>query len=125
MENMKRFSQSSAKEGATASARRVLAGVSTPTTAPTHATDGYLLGQSEWVHVLSNVTGTSPVFTVQVWLYSEVSQLWHLSTLLTINAADILTLEHVGFHRIYLQVTGVSGTSPTLSAWVALVRETT
>lgn len=121
---MKRFRQTSIKTGQTSAARRVLAGATAITAAPSASSDGYLLEQSQWAQLLVQAGGTRPVFTLQIWLYSEVSQRWHASDVVTAYGDEVLTLEHRGFHRIYVQVTAVSGTSPTLNLWVARVEET-
>ena len=42
---------------------------------------------------------------------------------MVVNASDIVTVETEGLDKIDLQVeTTPSGTSPTLDAWIALVR---
>lgn len=110
------------KSGATASARRILAGVSTTSAEPTLSSDGYLLQNTEVFHFLFDVGGTSPVFSLQVWYYTTISGTWHKAEALTVNSDDLVTIEHDGFHRVYLQVVGVTGTSPTLNAWLALVK---
>jgi hypothetical protein len=109
----RRVKTTTAKAGQTANDRRVLAQVNTVTNAPTLSTDGYLLEQNEFVHLLFKVSGTSPVFRIRIWWYSQVSGEWHKGRQIVINANDI----------VYLQVeTAPTGTNPLLSAWIALVR---
>jgi len=110
-----------AQEGATAAARRVLAAVSSATSAPTAEADGILLQRNEFIHVFFGVGGTNPVFSVVVWWYSSISGLWHRGESFNVNANDLNTIEVQGLSRLYLQVVSVSGTNPTLDAWVGLV----
>lgn len=110
-----------AQEGATAAARRVLAAVSSATSAPTAAADGILLQRNEFIHVFFGVGGTNPVFSVVVWWYSAISGLWHRGESFNVNSNDLNTIEVQGLSRMYLQVVSVSGTNPTLDAWVGLV----
>jgi hypothetical protein len=119
----RRVKTTTAKAGQTANDRRVLAQVNTVTNAPTLSTDGYLLEQNEFVHLLFKVSGTSPVFRIRIWWYSQVSGEWHKGRQIVINANDIVTAEVQGLNRVYLQVeTAPTGTNPLLSAWIALVR---
>lgn len=111
------------KSGATAAERRILAGVSTTTSAPTTNAEGYLLENTSIFHLMFQVGGTNPVFQLQVWYYSTISGIWSKAEALTVNADDLVTIEHDGFHRVYLQVSQApSGTNPTLNAWLALVK---
>ncbi len=110
-----------AQEGATAAARRVLAAVSSATSAPTAEADGILLQRNEFIHVFFGVGGTNPVFSVVVWWYSAISGLWHRGESFNVNSNDLNTIEVQGLSRMYLQVVSVSGTTPTLDAWVGLV----
>jgi hypothetical protein len=110
-----------AQEGATAAARRVLAAVSSATSAPTAEADGILLQRNEFIHVFFGVGGTDPVFSVVVWWYSAISGLWHRGESFNVNSNDLNTIEVQGLSRMYLQVVSVSGTTPTLDAWVGLV----
>ena len=110
-----------AQEGATATARRVLAAVSSTTSAPTAEADGILLQRNEFIHVFFGVGGTDPVFSVVVWWYSAISRLWHRGESFNVNSNDLNTIEVQGLSRMYLQVVSVSGTNPTLDAWVGLV----
>jgi hypothetical protein len=73
----RRVKTTTGKAGTTAAGRRVLAGVSTVTTAPSQASDGHLLQQNEYVHVLFSLGGTAPVFRVRLYWYFEVSGKWH------------------------------------------------
>lgn len=117
----KKVTVRTAKEGATAAARRVLAGVTATTAAPTAEEDGVLLQRNEFIHLLFSVAGTDPSFSVVVWWYSSISGIWHRGETLTVNNQDLATIEVQGLSRIYLQVAGVSGSSPSLSAWIGLV----
>jgi hypothetical protein len=111
-----------AQPGETANARRILSGVTAPTAAPTLAGDGVLLQRNEFVHLFFDVTGTAPVFSVQIWWYSSVSGMWHKGEALNVNDNDIATIEVHGLSRLYLQVTAISGSgTPTLNAWAGLV----
>ena len=109
------------KAGATASDRRILAGVTAPTAVPTVQEDGFLLDRNEFIHFLWQITGTNPVFRVQVWWFSFVTGRWHRGEALTINNDDITTIEVQGLNKVYLQITSVAGTSPVANAWLALV----
>lgn len=118
----KKVTVRTAQEGATAAARRVLAGVTATTAAPTAEDDGVLLQRNEFIHLLFSVSGTNPAFSIVVWWYSSISGTWHRGETLTVNANDLATLEVQGLSRVYLQVAAVSGTStPTLNAWIGLV----
>jgi hypothetical protein len=119
----RRVKNTTAKAGTTAADRKVLDTVSTTTSAPSAATDGYLCELNEFIHLLFAVGGTSPVFRVRIWWYSFISGQWHAGKQVVVNNDDIVTVEAQGLNRIYLQVeTTPSGTSPTLDAWIALVR---
>lgn len=109
------------KAGATPAARRVLADVSTITSAPVTQADGFLINRNEFLHLLFRAQGTSPVFGIQIWWYSFISGRWHRGEALTVNNDDIVTIEVQGLDRIAFEVTGVAGTSPLLDAWLALV----
>ena len=111
-----------AQPGETANARRVLAAVVAPTAAPALPGDGVLLQRNEFVHLFFGVSGTAPVFSVQVWWYSAVSGMWHKGEALNVNDSDLATIEVHGLSRLYLQVTAISGSAtPTLNAWAGLV----
>jgi len=119
----RRVKTTSAKAGTTASERRALAGVDDATAEPLVATAGQLLEQNEYIHLLFKVGGTNPVFRVRIWWYSTISGEWHKGRQVVVNASDLVTVEALGLNRVYLQVeTTPSGASPTLDAWVALVR---
>lgn len=119
----RRVKTTTAKAGSSASDRRVLASVTGTTSAPTLATDGYLMQQNEVVHLLFAVGGTSPVFRVRIYLYSDISGRWHKSRQLVVNSDDVVTVEVNGLSRIMLVVeTAPQGTNPSLDAWVALAR---
>jgi hypothetical protein len=111
----------SAISGTSANSRRILAGVTATTAAPSSIGDGIALQRNEFIHLLFKVAGTDPVFTVQVWWYSPISGMWHQGEAMNVNASDIATIEVQGLSQMYLQVTAVSGTSPVLDAWVGLV----
>lgn len=95
--------------------------MSSATSAPTAEADGILLQRNEFIHVFFGVGGTNPVFSVVVWWYSAISGLWHRGESFNVNANDLNTIEVQGLSRMYLQVVSVSGTNPTLDAWVGLV----
>lgn len=110
--------------GATPDERRLLVDVTAVTIPP--VTDdqslGYLLNRNEFIHFLFDVSGTDPVFGVQVWYFSTISGIWHRGEALTVNNKDIVSAEIQGLNRVFLEVTGVAGTdTPTLQAWLALV----
>jgi len=108
--------------GDTASARKVLADIIAPTAAPAVPGDGILLTRNEYIHVLFDVSGTTPNFYVQMWWYSPISGIWHLGEYLSVNANDISTFEVQGLDRLALQVVNITGAgTPTLNAWVGLV----
>lgn len=111
----------SASGGTSAASRRVLAAVTGATAAPTLESEGILLQRNEYVHVFFEVGGTNPVFSIVIWWYSAISGIWHRGETLNVNANDLTTLEVQGLSRMYLQVSAVSGTTPTLNAWVGLV----
>jgi len=119
----RRVKNTTAKAGATASDRRVIAQATGVTAAPSTSTDGYLLQQNEICHLLFAVGGTNPVFRVRIYLYSDISGHWHKGRQVVVNADDVVTLEVDGLSRIMLAVeTAPQGTSPTLDAWIALAR---
>jgi hypothetical protein len=107
--------------GATAESRRMLADVTATTSAPSLKSDGVLINRNEFIHFLFKVGGTNPVFSIQVWWYSFISGEWHRGEKLTVNNDDVVTIEVQGLNRAYLEVTGVTGTNPTLDSWLALV----
>lgn len=109
------------RQGATPEDRRILAEITAVQPPPTLLDDGDLLNRNEFVHLLFRTQGTAPVFHIQVWWYSFITGLWHRGEVLTVNNDDIVTMEVQGLNRIYLEVTGVSGTDPILDAWLALV----
>lgn len=111
-----------AKSGLTADDRRVLAAVSATTAAPTRSTDGFLVQQNEYLHILFALSGTNPVFRLRIYWYSDVSGRWHKGQQLVINGDDSALVEVQGMNRIALSVEAVVGTSPTLDAWIALAR---
>ena len=107
--------------GATEDDRRMLAEQTAVMDAPTLASEGVLLNRNEFIHLLFAVGGTNPVFGIQIWWYSFISGMWHRGEPLTINNQDLVSVEVQGLNRVYLQVTGVSGTNSSLDAWLALV----
>lgn len=111
-----------AKAGATANTRRVLAGVNTTTAEPTRSTDGFIVQQNEYLHVLFWLGGTNPVFRVRLYWYSTISGHWHEGQQIVVNGNDSVLVEVQGLDRIALVVEQVQGTSPTLDAWIALAR---
>ena len=117
-----------AKKGALANDRRVLANVSAATAAPTLSSDGDFLNRIEYLHLLFKLTNTdssnSCTFYVQVWWWSAITDMWHKGEMLKVNDNDIHTIENQGLNRIYLQVTQKvygGSTTPTLDAWVGMV----
>ena len=119
----RRVKTTTAKAGSSAADRRVLAEAAASTAAPTLSSDGYLLEQNEFVHLLFRTQGTSPVFRVRIWWYSSISGRWHKGRQLVVNSDDIVTAEVQGLTRVYLQIeTTPTGTAPKLDAWIALVR---
>ena len=119
----RRVKNTTAKAGTTPADRRVLAAVSDATVTPPAKNSGHLLEQNEFIHLLFKVSGTSPVFRIRIWWYSQVSGEWHKGQQVVVNANDLVTVETQGLHRTYLQVeTAPSGTNPSLDAWIALVR---
>ena len=112
-----------AKGGATPGDRRVFADATGVTAAPMSASDGFIMEQNEFVNLLFGVNGTDPVFSIQVWWYSQISGMWHKGTRFAVNDDDIVTLEPLGLNRLYLQIdVAPSGTNPELNGWIALVR---
>lgn len=115
--------------GETANDRRLLAGVSDVTDAPTLKGDGVLLQRNEFLHLFFSMTAPDPAtyFTLQIWWYTPISGKWHLGETLNVNANDVSTFEVQGMDRVYVQVTTVSydsatyPTPPTLDAWIGLV----
>lgn len=109
------------KPGATPDERRIMAGQTGTNPAPTTQEDGYLLNRNEFLHLLFKAAGTTPVFSIQVWWYSQISGRWHRGEALTVNNDDVVSIEIQGLNRVYLEVTGVVGAGATLDAWLALV----
>ena len=110
--------------GATPDARRLLSDAVAAGVPPdsTDQTLGALLNRNEFIHLLFDVSGTNPVFTLQVWYFSSISGIWHRGEAITVNNKDIVSAEIQGLNRVYLEVIGVAGTgTPTLQAWLALV----
>jgi hypothetical protein len=119
----RRVKNTTAKAGTTAANRRVLAGVTATTSAPSAKTDGYKLEQNEILHLLFKVQGTAPVFRVRIWWWSNISSTWHRGRQVVVNASDLVTVEVEGLDKIALQVEqDPAGTSPILDAWIAMVR---
>lgn len=113
----------SALDGETADERKILNAVDDVTAAPSTSSDGYALSGSEYVHLLWNVGGTTPSFSVSAFVYSAVSGQWHRRATYTITADTTDLLQVQGQDRIFLQVTAApTGTTPTLDAWIALTR---
>lgn len=109
------------KAGATAADRRILAGITATTAAPSAVDDGFLLERDEFIHLLFVASGTIPSFTIQVWYYSSISERWHEGESQVVTGADMMTIEVQGLERIYVQITARSGTLPVLNAWLANV----
>jgi hypothetical protein len=109
------------KSGATPEERKIISGETGVTAAPALKSDGFLLNRNEFIHLLFSVAGTDPVFSVQVWWYSQISGEWHRGEKLTVNNDDIVSIEVQGLNRIALEITGVTGAGATLEAWLALV----
>jgi hypothetical protein len=123
MPSTRRVKNVTAVSGTTAAERRVLAGVSAATAVPTTSSHGHLLQQNEYIHVLFALGGTNPVFRVRLYWFSEVSGRWHRGNQIVVNGDDCVLVESQGAPRVALVVEGTpSGTSPTLDAWLALVR---
>lgn len=114
----------SGKKGTTAGDRRISAAVSAPTNAPSGSSAGYLTNRSRFMHLLFDAKGTNPAFLVQIWWWSDISDIWHKGEVVTVNGPDIITLETQGLLRVAIQVVQVAGTNPTMDAWLALVKET-
>jgi hypothetical protein len=111
-----------AKAGDTAAARRIIVEATATTSEPSAAGDGVLLQRNEFLHLFFKVSGTNPVFSIQVWWYSPISGLWHKGEALNVNDSDLATIEVQGLTRMYLQITAISGSdTPTLDAWAGLV----
>jgi hypothetical protein len=108
-------------EGSTSDARRVFAAVSAATAAPSVPGDGYPLSLDEHVMALFHTGGTSPSFVIKVWWYSSISGQWHADEEFVVDGTTRKVLWALGISRVYLQVTSVSGTLPSLNAWLARV----
>jgi len=104
--------------------RRILSAVTATTSAPSLASDGFLLPDVSALSLYFRVEGTDPVFYLQVWYYSLVTESWHKSTQLSVSDNDMYVETLYGYHRIAVQVVGVTGTGATLSAWGSTVRST-
>ncbi len=107
--------------GATPNDRRILVAVTGATAAPTLASDGDLLNRNEFIHLLFKLGGTTPLFQLHIWWYSEISGEWHRGEKISLNGDDLASIEVQGLSRVYLQIISATGTSPTLDAWLALV----
>lgn len=110
----------SAKSGATADGRRVLAAVTGTTSAPSQNDDGVQLAGGLGFYLEAKLGGTSPVFDLDLWVYSYTANEWFKSdsTSFVETARERFTYPG-GPVRLYAQVTAVSGTNPTLDLWVA------
>lgn len=119
----------SAVPGATAASRKVLDEVDTvDSTVPSLPSEGVLLNRNEYIHLFFKKTSSDSdtTFYVQVWWYSDVSEMWHKGERMSVNDNDISTIEVQGLSRIYLQVDNIvnglsESTTPTLDAWIGLV----
>jgi len=117
----------SAKQGATASARRVLSAVTAATAAPTAPSDGVMLQGTEQCHLVFQVSGAGAAFYLQPWVYDHTSRSWNRHSLalpaIRHNQRSYFNLEG-GPVQFYLQVVMVSGTTPQLNAWIEQVVDT-
>ncbi|NBS70459.1 hypothetical protein EBT31_16330 [bacterium] len=120
-----RASEESLKPGTTASERRILAGVTGSTSPPENGNSGYAVNGRTLIHLAFTLGGTdSPAFALQLWWYSKTSLSWHAGETFTVADSGLITVETKGLDRIYVEVTGVTGTDPTLSGWGIRVVET-
>lgn len=116
------------KVGQTANDRRVLSGITSPSSAPSDQTSGYFLNRVEYVHLLFKLTNEDSAntctFYIQLWWWSPISETWHIGERLKVNHNDVHTIEVQGLNRIYLQVDSVvyAGQGlPSLDAWLGMV----
>lgn len=118
----RRSTHETLRPGASAAARRILAGVSSTTTAPSARTDGYAVPDTENLIAMCSVTGTAPVFSLYVWGYSKVSETWFLLTAFNVGSGShSYPIPVYGVDRVAVSVDEVTGTSPVLSLWIAAV----
>lgn len=117
---MRRVVLSSTKAGQDAAGRRVLGGITSTTSAPSDASEGVLLGGSRGFWIEVTVGGTTPQFLVDIWCYSFTSLQW-LKTDYTNLVFSETSRTYIDFEggpcRIFFQVTGATGTTPTLDLW--------
>jgi hypothetical protein len=121
----------SLKAGATAAARRVLAGVIAASTAPVAATAGIPTTSARFLHVVGKLNdGTS--IKIKVWLRDSVSQEWTLDTDLGSNGLVTITqasptsnpfrglVEIAGIEEVYVQTLSPVGVLVAgLDVWLA------
>lgn len=112
---------SSLRPGGTAADRRVVAAVSSTTAAPAVRTDGFALRRPVvWMHL--QVTGTDAEVFFRLWVWSAMSERWGSVWEGGVAVGDrTVPLELPGAQRVYLQVTSVTGTPVTASAWLGEV----
>ena len=118
----------SVKAGTTANARRIHAGATTTTAAPTLASHGYATGAFRYLHIDIKLTGGTNA-TFKLWRWNQVSGIWKLDSrmgvngTLTISTSDTSNnpygaiIETAFSERCYLQIAAVSG-PPTIDAWI-------
>jgi len=109
-------------KGDTAADRRLLAGISAVTLAPSPLTDaslGVAMSRNEFVHLLFSISSGDGAQLVP-WWYSTISGQWHKGNSFNVNANDIRSEEVQGMDRVYLECLAYTGAG-SLDAWVALV----
>lgn len=118
---------SSAKVGNAADDRRMLAGVTAVTTAPTNAPPKFYTGGGSAhgenistavnLRLLTKITATKTA-TIKVYVWSRVSETWHsLDDYSVDDTNQAFKLDLSLWDGIYLRCTAITATT-TLDAWV-------
>lgn len=107
----------SLRAGAAAADRRLLSDESATTSAPSRTSDGWSTKGAQWLRFVFELSGTDPIFEIQVWIWSSTALLWTRSETISLTENGSVKIECLGDERVYLQVTSVTGTGARISAW--------
>jgi hypothetical protein len=117
------MSISTLKAGDSANARRILAGLTSTTSAPSTSADGLPMGAGRRIYLYFKIEGSTVTCGFTAWVYSAISETWHkLPTTYSYsegNHAPAPIELPDGTVRFALQWTSESG-SATVTAWAGV-----